>query len=441
MGPKTCPESGRCFGPAYKKIRKNVAKKWPHFCVRDLDPFQAEAVWRWFRFLESRVPAEKRPLILNLDETSVRFYYTPQKGVLVPEKSTTEGPKAAPMSGRNTSRGQMRKALSHVAIITSDFAVQKSLPQILMVARRVCNKKDMAAACAAVDAPVELWPRTSGWVNQKEFAVLLTRVAAALEAFPDRQPILLLDAHRVHCSEETVKHAASVGIWICVIPASCTHVLQPLDTDVFARYKMLLRAKLLERSASGPNADLPFPVIAEAVSKTIHETFFTKSLASVFGRNGFGQTPYARASLMRMLPETVHPGASCEMPEFTHLSKCFPTNATIPVDPLLLPPIEQSPRRRRIPFVEKLKTSVKRKAAVFSPLEPWSRARLRPRTTEDVVQRLGSKLESSIAEIPRASTAASSWETMPRSSPVPRRLLVLTPEARFPPRRRSQDRL
>ena len=380
-------------------------------------------------------------MVLNLDETSVRFYYTPQKGVLIPQKIMNSDPHAVPMAGRNTSRGQMRKALSHVAIITSDCAVQKCLPQILMVARRVCNKKEMAAACAAVARPVELWPRTSGWVNQKEFAMLLTRVAAALEAFPDRQPILLLDAHRVHCCEETVKHAASLGIWICIIPASCTHVLQPLDTDVFARYKMLLRAKLLEQSATGPNADLPFSVIAEAISQTIHETFFSKSLAPVFGRNGFGHRPCARASLLRMLPETLHPGASCEMPEYTHLRRCFPANATIPVDPLLLPPVEQHPGRRRIPFVDKMKTCVKRKAVEVGPLEPWSRARLRPRGSDENVQRLGSKVSASIEETPQSSTAASSWETVPTSSAAPRRLLVLTPEARFPPRRRLQARL
>ena len=76
-------------------------------------PPEATAVWQWFHFLQGQVPPGRPVLRLNLDETSVRSCYEPCRGVRRPKGQV---PRAG--FARKTSRAQLRKAFSHVAIMT-----------------------------------------------------------------------------------------------------------------------------------------------------------------------------------------------------------------------------------------------------------------------------------------------------------------------------------
>jgi hypothetical protein len=48
----------------------------PPFC-------EAAAFWRWSNCVHSRVPAAKKRLLVNMDETSVRLHQSPSEGHLV----------------------------------------------------------------------------------------------------------------------------------------------------------------------------------------------------------------------------------------------------------------------------------------------------------------------------------------------------------------------
>ena len=81
---------------------------------------EAMASWQWFRFLLAQVPPGRKPLILNLDETSIRVWYEPRLGL----RARAGNRRAGPAPTRQTSRGLLRKAFTHVAVICDDAALQ-----------------------------------------------------------------------------------------------------------------------------------------------------------------------------------------------------------------------------------------------------------------------------------------------------------------------------
>ena len=91
-------------------------------------------MWQWFHFLQGQAPAGRPVLRLNLDETSVRFWYEPRKGL-----RRDAGDKPRQGFARQASRAQLRKAFTHVAIICDDSTLQPYLPQVLLVNERTVS--------------------------------------------------------------------------------------------------------------------------------------------------------------------------------------------------------------------------------------------------------------------------------------------------------------
>ena len=82
-------------------------------------------MWQWFRFLVSNVPEGKKMILLNLDETSIKFWYQPREGLQVRAKRKSSG--SLGPAGQ-ASRGQLRKAITHVAVICDNPAFATSAP-------------------------------------------------------------------------------------------------------------------------------------------------------------------------------------------------------------------------------------------------------------------------------------------------------------------------
>ena len=95
-------------------------------------------MWHWFHFFQGQVPPG-RPLFLgrpNLDETSVRVWYEPRLGLrcaTIPVRRVG--------FARQASRGQLRRAFSHTAIICDDASLQLHLPQVLLVHERIVTSE------------------------------------------------------------------------------------------------------------------------------------------------------------------------------------------------------------------------------------------------------------------------------------------------------------
>ncbi len=63
-----------------------------------------------------------------------------------------------------------------------------------------------------------------------------------------------MDALAAHIAEPVLRAASDAGIWVIFVPAGMTHLLQPLDTDVFAAYKRRLRQIYAEHRVDSPRA-------------------------------------------------------------------------------------------------------------------------------------------------------------------------------------------
>ena len=83
---------------------------------------QALSYFKWINFELSRAPAGRRPLIINMDETSLAYHIAGLKGTVI---------KGA--RGRDqASLSELRGHVSYLAAITDDAEIQPLLPQVLI---------------------------------------------------------------------------------------------------------------------------------------------------------------------------------------------------------------------------------------------------------------------------------------------------------------------
>ena len=104
-----------------------------------LSTLQATAVWQWWRCLCSHIPSGKKVLRLNLDETAVRFFYKPSKGLRT--RRTPNHIIHETRAVQHATKGQQRRALTHVAIICDDSELQPQIPQFILGAEHVLSAR------------------------------------------------------------------------------------------------------------------------------------------------------------------------------------------------------------------------------------------------------------------------------------------------------------
>ena len=326
-------------------------------------------MWQWFRFLVAQVPPGKPVLLLNLDETSIRFWYEPRLGLRSQPRQVPGGAFA-----RQASRNQLRKAFSHIAIICDDTSLQPRLPQVLLANERTVTVEMLKHWTPLPGCKVEIWRGRSAWINNTVFPKIVRCLGKVLQQHaPDRQAILLLDAHQSHFAEETLKAARAWNIWPCVIPASMTSLLQPLDTHVFSRFKMFLRTRLHQLMLAGANKDLTSEQVIDALMHSIKGVLQSHEWEQAFSKNGFGRTFEVREHLLATLAWDAAPLVHDTLPTYAQFTHCFPAGRHIPFMLLLSGVLPAAPRPRRPP------PGISAAAANDSDeAEPWVR-RLRPR--------------------------------------------------------------
>ena len=135
----------------------------------------------------------KQILRLNPDETSVRLYQGSNKGnVFVTKKVRLL---------QEVPWWKRRCCLTHIAIICDQASIQPELPQVVVGNETAVPAALMAQLRAQAPANIVLVRQRRAWSNNELCASLMRRLGAALAAYKDRyQPVLLLDASRIHCS-------------------------------------------------------------------------------------------------------------------------------------------------------------------------------------------------------------------------------------------------
>ena len=116
------------------------------------------------------------------------------------------------------------------------------MPQIVICNERKLPAKMHAALQEHLGENILLLRRKSAWVNEESCLEILRLVHQALAPFLNEwQPILMVDALRSHIGVRMFNEGNRYKIWILVIAAGMTWLLQVLDTHGFCSYKSSLR--------------------------------------------------------------------------------------------------------------------------------------------------------------------------------------------------------
>ena len=148
-------------------------------------------------------------------------------------------------------RAVRRRCFTHVAMICDVTEVQPRLPQVLIGNQKTGQAGALEALRAAAPANARLLRRRIAWNSEVVCAWVIRCLGVTLAPYRARsQPVLLLDAARIHFTRSVLRACQGAGIWVVGVPASLTWLLQPLDTHGFQRYTAHMQRKYLETCAS-----------------------------------------------------------------------------------------------------------------------------------------------------------------------------------------------
>jgi hypothetical protein len=310
--------------------------------------FQAFAVWQWFQYLCSKVPAGKTPLTINLDETSVCLFPGIAKGTVFVSKRAGAVLKVS-------SRTKLRTCLTHVSFICNMPHLQPLLPQIIIGNDATFPKKIFDTLKATCPANTYLLRQTSAWNNIDTCVYIVRLLSIALrEHMGELQPILCLDACRLHFAEKVITACTELGIWPLIIPAKMTGLLQPLDTHVFKRFKGRLKKLYLAARADDPDSDLDIARFLTCLYGAIRQAVQSREHSIAFNEDGLGgnQAQVSTRIKRRLqidLPITVP--SICPTDE--QFKACFPQRAKFSLvaflKPFFLGPVRPPRALPRIP--------------------------------------------------------------------------------------------
>ena len=288
-------------------------------------------------------------LRINMDETSICLWQGDGKGAVLCSKTRRRrwSAEVAEDEGADVGQPANRKArrtcFTHVAFICDRPEVQPLLPQVLIGNCSTFLVSDWQQLLAQCPPNVYLIRQKSAWNNAEVCARILRILGVVLRPLSARfQPILLMGARNVHLRVSVAECCSRQGIWLVVIPARLTGLMQPCDTHAFQSYKVNLKKFYQRLRAAHPTGKVSVADFLAAVYSTIRTVLQGQKWALAFDRDGFGagvQGAQSQASgyLLRQLALSVAPAVGASQPGEDVLALCYPRNRAVPATALLRP--------------------------------------------------------------------------------------------------------
>lgn len=248
------------------------------------------------------------------------------------------GPHAEP--SQPASRKRRRTCLTHVAVICDNPRLQPLMPQYIIGNFSTFLQRDWPALVASAPGNVVLIRQKSAWNNTTLFVHILARLGAILRPhLSSYQPILLLDACRLHYARPILQACRRSHLWFVFVPARLTWLLQPCDSHAFQKYKLFLRNAYQARRARSATGELNMHEFLECVYGAIRVVLQGQRWGVAFDRDGFGQHQAEVSTFVRRQAELevdfVIPAGP---PSEEQLRLCFPRRARLHLPSLLPPP-------------------------------------------------------------------------------------------------------
>ena len=356
----------------------------------------------------------KQPLRINMDETAVRTFIAPAKGLvsLPPKhrKAYRAGVFVYPAG-----RQQQRSCLTHVAFICDDSTIQTKLPHIIIGSNHVLSVRVFEKVRGKLRKNVFLWRKPNAWISTSLLLEIVEMLGRVLAPFLfEFQPILFWDALKCHLADSVLRAASQAGIWVIPIPAKMTWLLQPADTHAFAKYKAYIRKEFYHQASISSDGHVDLEKVIMILDAGVLAIFQATHWADSFDQNGFGggQAKVRKSILEHLVVEHVAPAMSL-LPSLAQVQQVWPKRISVPIDALFSAFLPQPKRRARAPPVAHMPESEASMA--------WA-DRLRPRRSLSCVS------EASPPDLPGAHSPVRADDSLP---PLP--AWPLPPPAPPPP--------
>ena len=311
-------------------------------CVRDgggwlshtSSSSQAFAAWQWWNYLCKEISGDRVPLRINMDETSICLYQGAGKGAVFTNRKRPGRERT-----QKVASNKRRCCLTYVSFVCDRPDLQPLLPQVIVGNERTFPLKFFVRLKAACPPNVRLVRQKSAWNNGVLCAEIVRWLGEALRPHLSRyQPILLMDAVRLHTSQQVFSACNRVQIWLLLVPALMTRLMQPLDTDGFQPFKINLRGNYQEARALADGADLSIEQFMPCLYRAIRRVIQGRQWARAFDKAGFGQRQRQLSSLLTHELQLEEPACVGEVrPSLEQLRHCFPRRSIIPVSSLWQP--------------------------------------------------------------------------------------------------------
>lgn len=326
--------------------------------------------------LRSCLPAGKRRVCINMDETSVKLRPPASRGFLVAgARAKLRGRSALAAHG---TKGEQRCNLTQLVFICDDDEVQAALPTILLVSKRAFSQAMFEKMKSMLPPHIHLWRQQRAWVTGRTMSAACRLVASVLQPWIPRIAVIFCaDTYRGHLTKGVWDTMARLRFAYLLIPAKLTWALQPCDTHVFAGYKRQLveeqqvrriaEAELQRRrtaALSPPPGVAPVePVLnlIESLVAAFEKTVQQRSWTAAFASNGLGDSLLdISPGLLQQLTFEAMPSDMQSWPTLKDFQHIFPARSDIPVDSIfavLRPPSYICEERRAmIPFASAART-------------------------------------------------------------------------------------
>ena len=266
-----------------------------------------------------------------MDETSIRLL--PEQGVgyiSANARSLKRSPKGLVYSAP---RSNTRSAFTYVCLVTDDLDIQKLLPQVLVVSKKVVPVTKICTIRGMLPSNIHIMQMESSWTTTEKMIALLKMTKKSLEGvITDRQLIFTADCYRAHITQPVWRTCKALDIFYSVIPSKMTWAIQPCDTHVFASLKRNLQHKCLEAMLSSDDGALTTECLFLCLADCITEVVCSRSWENAFRDTGLlGDQGCVSARVLNKLGFEAAPLVGSELPTLKMLQSIFPKNAVIPI--------------------------------------------------------------------------------------------------------------
>ena len=274
---------------------------------------------------------------MNLDETSCRLFYERAPGILGSEPIAASARKG--FIAQQVTRKQKRGALSLLALLCDDTAIQPILPQVI-IGNESCLPEGVRHAlmeASMLMSNVTLLRRKSAWANDQVMSEVVPMWGRALRAYSNtHQPILLLDACTAHLGPLFLRACSRWGIWVVFVPASMTWLLQPADTHCFAAFKRCLRQMFEQSLLESRDGLVDTRTVILHLDRAIRSILQGKKWYKAFDENGWGcEQKRVRPKILQTLLWMHVPEISAALPTLGQFESIFPKRRDVPLGALL----------------------------------------------------------------------------------------------------------